>query len=77
MANATSEDAAAAFAPLRPTLIRAAHRMLGSVTDAEDALVGLLKGGIVKTTALLGSNERGRGRPAAATRSLAAASWRY
>jgi RNA polymerase sigma-70 factor (ECF subfamily) len=36
MASAVSEDAAAAFAPLRPTLIRVAYRMLGSVADAED-----------------------------------------
>jgi RNA polymerase sigma-70 factor (ECF subfamily) len=36
MASAVPEDAAAAFAPLRPTLIRVAYRMLGSVADAED-----------------------------------------
>ena len=29
-------DAAAAFAPLRPRLVRLAYRMLGSVADAED-----------------------------------------
>ena len=34
--NATSEDAAADFSPLRPMLIRVAYRMLGSVADAED-----------------------------------------
>jgi len=34
--NVTSRDAAAAFEPLRPTLMRVAYRMLGSVTDAED-----------------------------------------
>ena len=31
-------DAAAAFDPLRPTLIRIAYRMLGSVSDAEDVV---------------------------------------
>jgi RNA polymerase sigma-70 factor (ECF subfamily) len=36
IANGTSEDAAAAFSPLRPTLMRVAYRMLGSVADAED-----------------------------------------
>jgi RNA polymerase sigma-70 factor (ECF subfamily) len=30
------EDAAASFDPLRPTLMRVAYRMLGSVADAED-----------------------------------------
>ena len=34
--NARSEDAAAAFEPLRPRLVRVAYRMLGSVADAED-----------------------------------------
>jgi RNA polymerase sigma-70 factor (ECF subfamily) len=32
------EDAAASFEPLRPKLMRVAYRMLGSVTDAEDAV---------------------------------------
>jgi RNA polymerase sigma-70 factor, ECF subfamily len=32
------EDAAAAFAPLRPKLMRVAYRMLGSVADAEDVV---------------------------------------
>ncbi|HXV31439.1 MAG TPA: sigma-70 family RNA polymerase sigma factor [Sinorhizobium sp.] len=36
MAGASREDAAASFDPLRPTLIRVAYRMLGSVADAED-----------------------------------------
>lgn len=36
MANVRSEDAAAAFAPVRPKLMRMAYRMLGSVADAED-----------------------------------------
>ncbi|HEX6833702.1 MAG TPA: sigma-70 family RNA polymerase sigma factor [Rudaea sp.] len=31
-------DAAAAFEPLRPQLVRAAYRMLGSVCDAEDVV---------------------------------------
>jgi RNA polymerase sigma-70 factor, ECF subfamily len=35
MAN---QDAAAAFDPLRPKLIRIAYRMLGSVGDAEDTV---------------------------------------
>ncbi len=35
MAN---EEAAAAFDPLRPRLIRIAYRMLGSVADAEDTV---------------------------------------
>lgn len=30
------QDAAAGFDPLRPTLMRVAYRMMGSVTDAED-----------------------------------------
>ena len=37
-ADATSEEAAAAFAPLRPALLRVAYRMLGSVADAEDVV---------------------------------------
>ncbi|WP_163267324.1 sigma-70 family RNA polymerase sigma factor [Chelativorans alearense] len=36
MAGIPSQDAAAAFDPLRPRLIRVAYRMLGSVADAED-----------------------------------------
>nr|WP_258604191.1 sigma-70 family RNA polymerase sigma factor [Mesorhizobium sp. AR10] len=35
-AKPTPEDAAAAFDPLRPKLMRVAYRMLGSVADAED-----------------------------------------
>jgi len=38
MAGATHRDAADAFDPLRPTLMRVAYRMLGSVADAEDVL---------------------------------------
>jgi RNA polymerase sigma-70 factor, ECF subfamily len=38
MAPASSQDAAAAFDPLRPSLIRVAYRMLGSVADAEDVV---------------------------------------
>ncbi|WP_306028028.1 sigma-70 family RNA polymerase sigma factor [Stappia sp. MMSF_3263] len=38
MTTAGSDDAAASFAPLRPRLVRVAYRMLGSVTDAEDAV---------------------------------------
>jgi RNA polymerase sigma-70 factor (ECF subfamily) len=38
MTAAQSADAAAAFDPLRPRLIRVAYRMLGSVADAEDAV---------------------------------------
>jgi RNA polymerase sigma-70 factor, ECF subfamily len=34
--GAGAEDAGAAFAPLRPRLMRVAYRMLGSVADAED-----------------------------------------
>jgi RNA polymerase sigma-70 factor, ECF subfamily len=37
MASASSQDAAV-FDPLRPTLIRVAYRMLGSVADAEDVV---------------------------------------
>jgi RNA polymerase sigma-70 factor (ECF subfamily) len=37
-AEATHEDAAASFDPLRPKLMRVAYRMLGSVTDAEDVV---------------------------------------
>ncbi|MGC2402506.1 MAG: sigma-70 family RNA polymerase sigma factor [Acidobacteriaceae bacterium] len=36
--NATSEDAALSFEPLRPKLMRVAYRMLGSVHDAEDVV---------------------------------------
>jgi RNA polymerase sigma-70 factor (ECF subfamily) len=36
MVPASSEDAAVVFDPLRPSLIRVAYRMLGSVADAED-----------------------------------------
>ncbi|MBK5569725.1 sigma-70 family RNA polymerase sigma factor [Ensifer sp. 2YAB10] len=36
MATTGNQDAAAAFDPLRPKLIRVAYRMLGSVADAED-----------------------------------------
>ncbi|HVS71960.1 MAG TPA: sigma factor, partial [Phycisphaerae bacterium] len=32
------EDAAASFEPLRPSLVRVAYRMLGSVADAEDVM---------------------------------------
>jgi RNA polymerase sigma-70 factor, ECF subfamily len=35
---ASREDAAAAFDPLRPGLVRVAYRMLGSVADAEDVV---------------------------------------
>jgi RNA polymerase sigma-70 factor (ECF subfamily) len=38
MTAASGQDAAAVFDPLRPTLIRAAYRMLGSVADAEDVV---------------------------------------
>jgi RNA polymerase sigma-70 factor, ECF subfamily len=38
MAPASSQDAAAVFDPLRPALVRAAYRMLGSVSDAEDVV---------------------------------------
>ncbi|KAB2940700.1 sigma-70 family RNA polymerase sigma factor [Hyphomicrobium sp.] len=38
MAGMSKEDAAAAFDPLRPRLIRIAYRMLGSVADAEDVV---------------------------------------
>ena len=38
MAAAGHDDAAAAFNPLRPALMRVAYRMLGSVADAEDVL---------------------------------------
>lgn len=38
MASASSQDAALVFDPLRPALIRAAYRMLGSVADAEDVV---------------------------------------
>jgi RNA polymerase sigma-70 factor (ECF subfamily) len=35
---AQQEDAAASFDPLRPTLIRVAYRMMGSMSDAEDVV---------------------------------------
>ena len=38
MAAASSQDPAAVFDQLRPALIRAAYRMLGSVADAEDVV---------------------------------------
>jgi RNA polymerase sigma-70 factor (ECF subfamily) len=38
MGRASREDAAAAFDPLRPGLVRVAYRMLGSVADAEDVV---------------------------------------
>jgi RNA polymerase sigma-70 factor (ECF subfamily) len=38
MTPASSQDAAAAFDPLRPGLVRVAYRMLGSVADAEDVV---------------------------------------
>lgn len=38
MEMARPEDAAAGFGPLRPALMRVAYRMLGSVSDAEDAV---------------------------------------
>jgi RNA polymerase sigma-70 factor, ECF subfamily len=38
MAQASAEDAAAVFDPLRPRLARIAYRMLGSVADAEDVV---------------------------------------
>ena len=33
-----SQDGAAVFDPLRPSLVRVAYRMLGSVADAEDVV---------------------------------------
>lgn len=38
MTDSKSEDAAAAFEPLRPKLMRVAYRMLGSVAEAEDVV---------------------------------------
>jgi len=38
MRPASSEDAVAVFEPLRPSLVRVAYRMLGSVADAEDVV---------------------------------------
>ncbi|WP_321474939.1 sigma-70 family RNA polymerase sigma factor [uncultured Paludibaculum sp.] len=38
MSGTGTEDAAAAFGPLRSKLVRVAYRMLGSVPDAEDAV---------------------------------------
>lgn len=38
MTNTEADDAAAGFGPLRPKLMRVAYRMLGSVSDAEDAV---------------------------------------
>ncbi|MER8477843.1 sigma-70 family RNA polymerase sigma factor [Mesorhizobium sp. M1163] len=38
MAPASGQDAAVVFDPLRPTLVRVAYRMLGSIADAEDVL---------------------------------------
>lgn len=38
MTTASSQDAAAVFDPLRPSLVRIAYRMLGSVADAEDVV---------------------------------------
>src|SRR5690349_16257997 len=38
MAGAGHRDAAESFDPLRPTLMRVAYRMLGSVADAEDVM---------------------------------------
>ena len=36
--EAHTDDAAAGFGPLRPTLLRVAYHMLGSVSDAEDVV---------------------------------------
>ncbi|QKD05450.1 sigma-70 family RNA polymerase sigma factor [Mesorhizobium loti] len=38
MTSTEADDAAAGFGPLRPKLMRVAYRMLGSVSDAEDAV---------------------------------------
>ena len=38
MTPASSQDPAAVFDPLRPSLVRVAYRMLGSVADAEDVV---------------------------------------
>lgn len=38
MAPASSQDDGAVFHPLRPSLVRIAYRMLGSVADAEDVV---------------------------------------
>jgi RNA polymerase sigma-70 factor, ECF subfamily len=38
MEPASSQDAAAVFDPLRPSLVRVAYRMMGSVAEAEDVV---------------------------------------
>jgi len=38
MPSAPNQDAADSFDTLRPTLVRVAYRMLGSVAEAEDAV---------------------------------------
>jgi RNA polymerase sigma-70 factor (ECF subfamily) len=38
MAPTSSQDAGAVFDPLRPSLVRVAYRMPGSVADAEDVV---------------------------------------
>ena len=60
MEGTGQEDAAAAFGPLRPTLMRVAYRMLGSVADAEDVLqeafirwMGAERGGVREPEAYL------------------------
>jgi len=60
IASAPREDAAASFGPLRPTLMRVAYRMLGSVADAEDIVqeafvrwMGTDRGGVREPEAFL------------------------
>ena len=58
MSAASREDAASVFDPLRPSLVRVAYRMLGSVADAEDVVQDAFLAGSMPTATPCVSRQR-------------------